>query len=57
MYCAYETEKSNFNIKSNNFEIAFNGWNFATFNYHTQFTATTTMILLMTEHVYRIKYV
>lgn len=43
-------------FQSNSFEIAFNGWHFATFRYRTQFTPTTTMILSMIEHVNRIKY-
>ena len=43
-------------FQSHGFEIAFNGWHFATFRYRTQFTPTTTMILSMIERVNRIKY-
>ena len=43
-------------FQSHGFEIAFNGWHFATFRYRTQFTPTTTMILSMIEHVNKIKY-
>ena len=44
-------------FQSHNFEIAFNGWHFATFNYRMQLIQTITMILSMIERVYRIKYV
>ena len=44
-------------FQANSFELAFNGWHFATYRYRTQFTPTTTVLLSMIEHVNRIKYV
>ena len=44
-------------FQPNSFEIAFNGWHFATYHYRTQFTTITTMRLTVIKHVHRIKYV
>ena len=46
-------------FQTNSFEIAFNGWHFATYRYQTQLTPgpITTMLLSMIPYVRRIKYV
>ena len=44
-------------FQTNSFEIAFNGWHFATYRYHMQFIPIATMLLSMIPSVRRIKYV
>ena len=44
-------------FQSNRYEMEFNGWHFATYNYRLSLPTVTTMILSEISHVHRIKYV